>query len=170
MDDDMHLVAEVAREGRTIKLLTDDGRGVALLDLVWCKLSWPDHCPDQDLVDYDRKQTIQFVVDRLNGVCEAVSEGGIAMDGESHEVVKSAPVLKPIELEALRDCASYAPHYRYIWKPRTMERLAAKGLVEAYPHREVGYKGRVAYRLTDAGRRVASQSVRASRRRHERSS
>lgn len=67
MTDDMHLIAEVAREGRTIKLVTDTGRGVALLDLVWCKLSWPDHCPDKELAEYDRQQTVRFVVDRING-------------------------------------------------------------------------------------------------------
>lgn len=67
MSDDMHLTAEVARDGRTIKLVADDGRGVALLDLVWCKLSWPDHCSDKELAEYDRQQTIRFVLDRING-------------------------------------------------------------------------------------------------------
>jgi hypothetical protein len=67
----MHLIAEVAREGRTIKLVTGEGRGVALLDLTWCKLSWPDHCSDKELMEYDRAQTIRFVVDRINGAREA---------------------------------------------------------------------------------------------------
>jgi hypothetical protein len=73
MNDDMHLVAEVARPGRTIKLSTEDGRGVALLDLVWCKLSWPDHCPAKELVEYDRDQTVRFLVERINGT--AAGEG-----------------------------------------------------------------------------------------------
>jgi hypothetical protein len=52
---------------------------------------------------------------------------------------------------ALRDCASYSTG-TYIWKPKSMERLAALGLVECVGMARFAPPGTVAYAITDAGR------------------
>lgn len=62
-------------------------------------------------------------------------------------------------LDALIDCAGYpeADRGTYIWKPKSMKKLADLGLVKTVPvHRNYSHKnrGKVAYTVTDAGREV----------------
>lgn len=52
-------------------------------------------------------------------------------------------------LVALRDCAQYVPHRPYIWKPQSMRKLEAKGLVRP---EQVMFLSRVSYRITNLGR------------------
>lgn len=51
------------------------------------------------------------------------------------------------DLLALQDCARF-PEGVYIWRGKTMQRLAKQGFVEACGKRD----GKMAWRLTDAGR------------------
>lgn len=59
--------------------------------------------------------------------------------------------------EALGDCAGYPDVDRgtYVWKPKSMEKLADLGLVRRIPaHRNYTqqHRGKVAYAPTEAGR------------------
>lgn len=54
-------------------------------------------------------------------------------------------------LVALKDCANY-PRGNYLWKPKSMEKLAAMGLVEEVPTGERYYRHIAAYAITEAGR------------------
>jgi hypothetical protein len=54
---------------------------------------------------------------------------------------------------ALRECAEYAPHRPYIWRPKTMQKLEARGLVAPD---SLMYAGKVPYHVTDKGREFLS--------------
>lgn len=52
-------------------------------------------------------------------------------------------------LVALKDCHGYAKHRPYIWKPKSMEKLAVLGYVEP---EMLMHAGRTVYRVTEKGR------------------
>lgn len=51
--------------------------------------------------------------------------------------------------DALEEVARCTGHRPYIWRPRTMEKLASIGLVET---EELMCQGKVSYRITELGR------------------
>lgn len=62
----------------------------------------------------------------------------------------AATNLTKTERLALSDCAKYPDGF--FWRPKTMEKLAAKGLAESFVVEAGPFKGSTAYRLSDVGR------------------
>jgi hypothetical protein len=55
---------------------------------------------------------------------------------------------------ALKECAEWQRHQPYIWKPASMKKLEALGLVQP---EVLMYCGKVPYCVTDAGRAALQQ-------------
>ena len=64
--------------------------------------------------------------------------------------------LPEAQLIALADCREYSAHNGYYWKPKTMEKLAERGLVEKRSGRP-GFGP--AYFITQAGREALSPTA-----------
>jgi hypothetical protein len=60
--------------------------------------------------------------------------------------------MTPGTVIALRDIANFPIHHPYTWKPKHMEMLVTRGLVERHGE----HKGKVTYRITQAGREAIS--------------
>ena len=58
---------------------------------------------------------------------------------------------------ALKDCAGFSTG-TYIWRPKSMEKLAALGLVQRVSVETFGPSGSVAYALTEAGRNLIKEA------------
>lgn len=67
MSDDMHLIAEPSTTAFNLSLKTDDGRGVALVTVTWAKLCWPEHCPPDQLREFEVRTVRDWLVARING-------------------------------------------------------------------------------------------------------
>lgn len=63
------------------------------------------------------------------------------------------PKVSKALMVALLDCACFHPD-TYIWKPKSMEKLEAMGLVRSGPYRGPlnWYRGKTAFTITEAGR------------------
>jgi hypothetical protein len=66
MTDDMHLIAEPSPTPVSLMLKTDDGRRVALVTITWAKLCWPEHCPPDELQEYEVRTVRDWLVARIN--------------------------------------------------------------------------------------------------------
>lgn len=66
----------------------------------------------------------------------------------NEQVPSEARILPSLEV-ALIDCCDFSRHMPYIWKPASMKKLEALGLVE---RETLMHSGRVAYKVTEKGR------------------
>nr|WP_250808211.1 hypothetical protein [Neorhizobium tomejilense] len=100
--------------------------------------------PDAEAVSALVASLLEEIASRRDGTTAAPNSPASAVTG-------------PL-LEALREVANYR-HGVYWWKQKSMQRLAAMGLVEAW-HPDGGQTKRMAHRATPAGHELLAKSAR----------